>query len=56
MTVSVHQVVRVILVFIAALCLLLAALTAAGLNIAGASMWAWAFGGATAFVLAFLAP
>lgn len=45
-----------LLFIVAAVCLLLAALTAAGSDILGAAAWAWGFGGASAYVLAQVVP
>jgi hypothetical protein len=44
------------LAIVAAVCELLAALTAAGSQIAGAPMWAWGFGGLAAWFLAAAVP
>jgi hypothetical protein len=45
-----------LLFIVAAVCMLLAALTAAGSDILGAPMWAWGFGGASAYVLGQIVP
>jgi hypothetical protein len=41
-----------LLMFIAAVCMLLAAVTECGASLGGAPAWAWAFGGLSAWALA----
>jgi hypothetical protein len=45
-----------ILIIIAGICLLFAALTAAGSSILSGPMWAWGFGGLSAWALAYAVP